>query len=404
MDTQRLHPTAWTALLLTGLYAAAAALCSIFVSVYFWINSHDFGIVCSHYLALFTVTPFTFVLAGWYSQARERLHVYRLGLVLHAVYYGTLLLLRERAPAYAAELGALQGVTWGIYWAGANTFNFDVTREGKREFYFGLLQAVNGVFRLLGPLIGGFIIAVSPGTLQGFHSLFAISLGLYALSFAVSFKMPPDREPRPFRLRRALLPGRDQRDWRLIMLASFTLAGNQSVFAFLPGLLMYMETGDELSVGAYASLQALVGIVVALVLGRMVVPRNRAKSMRLGAWLLLVAGVVLSIKLSVATLIVFGMLRAVAAPMFGIPHVSLRLDTIAKSAEDPAQRIEYICAWEVPMALGRIAMMLILMGMYAWLRESGLGLRLAVLILCSTRLLTYALLRQTTALRRGAGL
>ena len=74
MSQRNLHPKAWVALLLGGLYTAAEALCSIFVSVYFWVNSQDFGVVCRHYLTLFIVTPFVFLLAGWYSQARERLH------------------------------------------------------------------------------------------------------------------------------------------------------------------------------------------------------------------------------------------------------------------------------------------------------------------------------------------
>lgn len=386
-------------MLLTGLYAAAESLCSIFVSVYLWVNSHDFSVVCKHYLALYIVVPFVFLLAGWYSQARDRLHVYRLGLVLHAVYYAALLVLRDRSPEYAWQLGALLGVTWGVFWAGANTFNFDVTLPGKRESYLGLIHALTGVFRLLGPLFGSLLIFYAPEALQGYHRVFAVAIVLFATCFVVSFLMPSDSSPRPFRIRRALFPGKDQRDWRLVMTAAMSLAGTFSIFGFLLGLVMYMQTGEELSVGVFASAQAIVGIFVSLVISRLVAPGNRKKFLRWGTMLLVVAGALISFKLTTTTLIVFGLMRAVAGPLFGIPHAGLRLDTIAKCAEEPAQRIEYLCAWEVPLAFGRIIMMLTMMGLYGWLSSNELGLRITLFILCAIRIVTYLILAQTSALR-----
>ena len=106
MSERRLHSKAWIVLGLQALYHAAEGMCAIFVAVYLWINSHDFDVVCRHYLALYCVIPFVFILAGWYSQARDRLHVYRFGLLVHAVYYATLLTLRERAPEFAVPLWA----------------------------------------------------------------------------------------------------------------------------------------------------------------------------------------------------------------------------------------------------------------------------------------------------------
>jgi YQGE family putative transporter len=330
------------------------------------------------------------------------LHVYRLGLAFHALYYATLLVLRERSPDYAVHLGVMLGVTWGIFWAGANTFNFDVTSQGKREFYFGLLQAVNGVFRLISPLVGGLIIRFSSTILRGYHTVFALAILLYVACFALSFRMPPDNVRRRFRLRRALFPGKDQRDWRLIMLASMTTGGMFSIFAFLLGLLMYMETANELHVGAFASVQGLAGVMVALMLGRLIVPANRKRPMQWGVILLVAAGALIFFRLSVTTLVVFGLLRAMAGPLFGIPSFSLRLDTIARSAEEPAQRIEYLCAWEVPLAIGRVLMMLVIMGLYGWLSGNELGLRIALFVLCSMRAVTYLILSRTDALREGA--
>jgi YQGE family putative transporter len=400
MKDTRLTPKAWAVLLLYALFGAADSLCSIFVSVYLWINSLDFELVCRHYLTLYAVTPFVFILAGWYSAARDRLHMYRLGLALHVVYYATLLTLRERSPEYAAHLGALLGITWGVFYAGVNTLDFDVTRSGRREYYFGLVTSLDGAARLVAPIIGGLIIVQTPGTRLGYHLVFVLAIALYVTGFAVSFLLPKDNVRRPFRIWRALFPPRDQRDWRLLMIVSMTLAGSLNILTFLLALLMFMQTGSELSVGEFASFQALTSVLAAYLLGRAIVPGTRRAYMRWGVTLLVAGGTLVALRLDFTTLVLFGFLRGLSGPMFGIPHSGLRLDVISKTVEEPSQRIEYLSAWEVPLAVGRVIMMTTLMALTHWFGESDLGLRIAVFLMCAVRIATYFVVTQTSALRR----
>jgi MFS transporter, YQGE family, putative transporter len=403
MSRRELHPKAWVALLLSGLYHGSEALAQIFVSVYFFVNSLDFTLVCKHYLALYMVTPVVYLLASWYSAAYERLHVYRLGLVLHAGYYGALLILREESANYAVPLGILLGVTWGFFWAGQNTFNFDVTTEGRREYYLGWLQAIVGACRLVAPLLGGILIHVTRSytgqNLLGYQFVFGLVMLIYLVCFVVSFRMPRDPGRRPFKIKRALFPAREHRDWRLIMIASASLAGSFHIFAFLLALLLYMQTKDELSVGGFASVQALVGIIVAYSLRDVITPRNRGRFLLWGSILLMASGGILLFKLSAMTIVIFGLLRAVAAPLWSIPHFGVRLDVIARSVEIPAQRIEYLSAWEVPLAFGRIVMMLTLLGLYGWLEGNDWAIRLSLFLLCSLRIVTYLIIARTSVIR-----
>lgn len=399
MTEPRLLPKAWTLLILYALYGAADSLCSVFVSVYLWVNSGDFNVICRHYMVLYAVTPVVFILAGWYSAARDRLHMYRLGLLLNIVYYGCLLTLRERAPDYAAHLGALLGVTWGVFYAGVHTLDFDFTLQGKREYYFGLVSSIDGTARLLAPLLGGFIIAHAAQPGAGYHTVFSCAIFLYTVVFFVSFALPKETVRRPFRLRRALFPGKDQRDWRLIMMVSMTLAGSLQILSFLLALMIFMQTGSELHVGQFASFQSLTGVAFAYLIGRSIVPQSRKVYMRWGVIILVAGGAMVALKLTLATIIVFGFLRALSGPMFGIPHSSLRLDIIAKSVQEPHQRIEYVCAWEVPLAIGRILMMTSLLLLYNSFGENYLGLRLAVFLMCAVRILTYFLLTRTSPIR-----
>jgi len=399
----RLDRKAWVALTLNALYSAAEALCSVFVSVYLWINSQDFLTVCWYHVTIFFVTPFFFLLAGWYSQVRDRLHMYRLGLVLHAVFYATLLSLEKRSGDYPVALGALLGVTWGVYWAGANTFNYDVTTPGRREYYIGLVMAVSGAVSLLAPLLSGFIIRSASIPQHGYRMVFAIVLGLYVLSLALSFLIPRDNVRRPFRIARALFPRKDQRDWQLMMLASASMSGSFNIFPFVLGLLMYMRTGNELSVGGYASLQALAGVIVAFIVARVVTPRTRRPYMFWGLIVLVAAGCLMAFEVTATVLIVFGLLRSISGPLFGIPYGGLRYDVIAKCAQDPSQRIEYIAAWEVPLAIGRVIMMFVMMGIYYFLNGNEVALRIVLFVICAIRVLTYRFSTSTSVLREGEG-
>ena len=389
--SRRLHPHAWVVLALNALYNIADAMCSVFVGVYFYVNSRDFDTVCYHYLALYTVTPFVFVLAGWYSQARDRLHVFRLGLLLHAIYYAVLLVMRERSAEYPVVLGSLLGITWGLFWAGNNVFSFDVTTKEERDYYFGWLSAVTGAARMVAPLLSGVIIYFTPGVHLGYQVVFALAALFYLAAIVLSVRIPPDSTPRPFRLRRALFPGRDQWEWRRIMFASASLVGSINILSFLLGLIMYMQTSSEMNVGGYAAFQALTGILVSYAIGRYVVPATRNRSMFWSAVLILAAGILVTLQLNITTLILFGMLHAIAAPLFGVPHSSLRFDVIDRSAENPAQRIEYLCAWEVPLAMGRTAMMILLILLVQW--EAQVGLKIALFVMCAMRVVTYLLLR-----------
>jgi len=397
---RKLHPRAWVALALDALYWAAWELCALFVAVYFWVSSMDFQVVCRHYLALYIVTPIVFIIAGWLAQRYDRLWVYRAGVALHAVYFGTLLSLQEAAATYSVHLGVLLGITWGFFWAGNNTFSFDVTLAGGREKYFGLQQAISGGVRFVAPLLGGLIIHFAPQDLLGFQILFALACVIYIGALGVSMWMPHDRERRPFNFKRAMFPPKEMRDWRIILLASFTLAGTFNILMFLLGLLMFFETNDELSVGGFGSFQVVAHIIVASLMSSLMRPAMRRRAMLAGTVLLVLAGCVLLFRLDVWTLLLFGLLRSIAGPMFGISHFSLRIDVIANSVKEPWERIEYLAAWEVPLAIGRIIMMLLLMGLSEVFTEGSLGIRIAVFCLCAVRILTYLILSQAHTLKQ----
>ena len=408
---RQLHVSARIVLLLNALYHAAEGLCAVFVGVYLYRSSLDFQLVCWHYLVLYAVVPFVFIGAGWYAQRFDRVHVFRLGLLMHAAYYALILYLQEDAAEHAIALGALLGVTWGFFWAGNNVFTFDVASKDYRDYYFGWLSASTGFAQWLGPVIGGVIIGAAAmywgeetglfglATPLGYQIVFGCAVLIYLVSFVITFWVPPDNERRPFRPWRALFPGRDQRDWQLVMVASASMAGNFSIFNFLLGLIMFVQTDNEFTVGIYTGVQAVIGIVVSLAASRYIQPRNRKQVMLWSTLILMAGGALILFKLDVLTLVFFGLFRSAAMPLFTIPYSSVRFDVIDRSVRNPEERIEYICAWEVPLATGRIIMMTLMIALSGWLVDNDLGIRIALFCLCANRIISYAVMAQTSVMK-----
>ena len=386
---------AWLIIVLNALYSVADSLCSVFVSVYLYTQSQDINTVLIHYLMIYIVTPVVFSFAGWYAKSRDRTHVFRIGLALHALYYASLLYLQEDASHYAAHLGVMLGVTWGFFWAGNNTFQFDFSHQMRsREYFLGMVSTVNNGSRLFAPMLSGLLISFMPTKLAGYQTIFTVALMVYVVASLLSFRIPHSEKGKPFRLKHALFPPKEDRDWRIIMIASASLAGSFQIFHFLLAIIMYSLENSEAQVGIYVSLQGLVSITTAFLVGRFVVPKTRSSFIFWGVVALALAGIIISWKISMVTLILFGFLRSVSLPLVGIPHTGIRFEVMERTALTPDERIEYLCAWEVPLAVGRILMMGLLLLLYALFDE--MGLRIILLLLCLNRIVTYLLLRQVS--------
>lgn len=383
---------------INSLFTVAGSLSGVFVSIYLWQNS-DFATLCRFQIACFAVTPLFFILGGWYAQARDRLHVYRIGLILNAAFYALLLILREHAPHWDIYLGILTGATGGIFWSGANILSYDMTQAGSREYYIGLMSTITGAVGLVAPVLGGVIIEFAPEPHLGYQALFGGVVVLYAICIVLSFWLPKDNVQHPFRLRRALFPKKEQRDWRLTLWTALSIAGSFEILPLVLGLLMFMHTDSEIKLGGFTSFQSLVALAATYAIGNMAGPGNRLTFIFWGIVTFVLAGTLMLFPINMYVLCAFGLLRSIAQPLFGIPHSGLNYDIINNDEEEPSQRIEYICAWEIPLALGRVVVMTAMMYLYEWLRGNEDGLRLAIFLVCAVRVVSYYLIRKTSLIQ-----
>nr|P28754.1 RecName: Full=Uncharacterized protein in sodM 3'region; AltName: Full=ORFB [Geobacillus stearothermophilus]AAA22766.1 ORF B; putative [Geobacillus stearothermophilus]AAA22768.1 ORFB polypeptide [Geobacillus stearothermophilus] len=154
-----------------GFYALGVSLSNTFVNIYLWKQTGDFRDLALYNLAVVTMQPLTFIVAGRLAKQIDRILVLRLGVSCLAVFFVTVLLVGSRAHQYLLVLGALLGVGYGFYWLAFNVLTFEITEPETRDFFNGFFGVLTSSAGMIGPIAAGYIISSLHGA-KGYTFVF----------------------------------------------------------------------------------------------------------------------------------------------------------------------------------------------------------------------------------------
>lgn len=356
--------TRWLVLTFAG-STAASTIASIFVNLFVFVISGQLASLALFNGAYFFSLTFVFFLTGYLFRKSSPIIPYRWGLVMTAAFYGVLLLLHH-ASHYILWLGFLQGVSQGFFWFGANLLTFDTVAPAQRIRFYGISSAVGSISGVAGPLLGGALVALAPG-LKGYLVVFALALIVYAVTFAISFSVPagPALGNQPLRL--SLVLQRVMPLWKEAM-QTLMVRGTREAMTGLAGIyLIYIATQSALIVGVYSSVSAFMRMLGALAVSRWVTPPCRPRAMWMGVvGMTLGAGFLFLLKLGWGWIFVFAGLASFSMPWFTVPNEAIPLDVMDRDPEVTHHRVAFMLSREMSLNTGRIASMVVLMGLYLW--------------------------------------
>lgn len=338
-------------LLLRGLLTMGIGLSNIFVNIYLWRISKDIQILAVFNLLLFSVVPFTFVLAGWLARNYDRLWCMRIGVMIHAIFYLLVLLLQKETIHYVAILGMFKGLGVGFYHLAEHLLVFDLTRDENRDFFNGINGFIASMFGMVAPFISGVIIRKMPD-LAGYTVVFAISLGLFVVVEILSFFIHPRYCPGPYKLWEVLK--KPDSNWRRILGMIGAYGFRTGIFSFLTALLVFLARNNEFVLGSFSLLTEGLCLVSTFGLAYFVKPKKRAGFIHFSSLMLIVAIGGLIWRSDWFGVLLFGILTGLFDSFFDIPFESLSYKVIDNSAHDDDRRIEYIVARELPLNAGRV--------------------------------------------------
>lgn len=301
----------------------------------------------------------TFVAAGRLAKHVDRVIAIRLGVLIHAFFYLTVLLLGKLSVNYIVVLGLILGIGAGYFWLAFNVLYFEITNRDNRDIFNGMNGLLTSAGGILAPMISGWVITRMEDFI-GYRVIFTVSFVIFGIAVGVSLLLKRRSAHGGFQLKRILkMCGRKKTHWFWVNLAMIAQGVREGVFAFLIGLLVFVTTDNELVLGSFATVSSFVSLIAFFAVGRYMRKKWRNRFMLIGATLLGIVVLPFMFKENTVNLFILGVGAAMFYPMYMVPLTSKVFDVIGESQKTARLRVEYVVARELALNVGRVTSIII---------------------------------------------
>lgn len=154
------------------------------VAYFITLTNYDYKLISIYYIVSFISIIFTFLLLGKIIKSKKRIHIFRIGILLHLIYVLLLAFLKENIIDYYVLLGAFYGVAQGFFWGSGHTLiNKYVGKESDK--FISIQSIIGRIFKIFFPIIFGASIEL---TSFSYIARVVIIIGLIELIFSFFIK------------------------------------------------------------------------------------------------------------------------------------------------------------------------------------------------------------------------
>lgn len=311
----RLTGEAKLSLIIHAFFQLGASMAGMFLNIYLWRLTEDLTINAMFNVINFAVGPFIFALGGYIAKRFDRMLVYRLGIVLNAIFYLLVIIVGERVPDYYILFAILTGIAGGFYWVGYLILQYDVSTDQNRVRYLAINMITFNSAGLLGPFLAGTIIQRMDG-LQGYITIFIIAFIMFVLASVVSMRIKATiGEKRAYYLKYMGIVMKKNRTF-VKGLVAFTFLGLfQGIMLFLPNILLFQALGREDFVGYLTVLFSLIIVAMGFVISKFAKKDNTKLYVLLTTISITLAASLLLFGISLWTVITFMVVHSFSNPL-----------------------------------------------------------------------------------------
>ena len=342
-------------MLTIGLFTAASVLSDSFVNIYLWRLKSDYIPIAVYLLSCYATVPVIFYLCGYIGMRIDRVSLYITGIFFYVAFYSMVLLFKENITSQVILWGFVKGLAMGFFYFGYHVLTFDFTGTHNRDRFYATTTIISSSCAPLG-LLAGFII-IRLKNFHGYYIIFACSAVLFLAAAWLSLSMRSTPIKKAYKIEDLIFT--TDRRWLNSMLAFLFLSGKDTVSSFLIGILVYKSTGSEMSIGLYSLLISSAVIATSSVMSRFSRPETREKYVLAGAFIAVTVALLLIWRINFVTLLIFGLIGSIGDAFIRIPINAHTLDIISLDANANERKMEYIVARDVPIAVGRIVMIVV---------------------------------------------
>ncbi len=352
------HPKGMRVLLLTNLiYGLVGPIIELFIGAYIMRNSSDISLVVIFQLAVYTGIPLTFMINGFLLNKIKIAWLYSFGMLLSGISMFAMMTLQQLDTMGVFLAGLIMGLSYGFFWANRDFLALNTTKDGTRNYYYGIETFFYTMTGIVVPLAAGaFIGATDRNGWFGGHvntAYYILTAIVFIMSMFASVLVHRGEFQNPKRA--PFLFIKFDRIWNK-MLGLASLKGlAQGYIVTAPTMLILSLVGKEGSLGLIQGIAAAVSAILLYVLGRVTGPKHRLLIYGIGC-LLFVAGALFNAALySAFGVILFMMCLLFARPLLDIAYFPIQLKVIDYVAEkEKRNEFSYIFNHELGLYLGRL--------------------------------------------------
>jgi YQGE family putative transporter len=330
----------------------ASSISTIFINVYLYKLSGDIYEVALFNFVSYVVWIPSFLFAGWFSKKSDRKMGIVIGIFFQILFYLLILLLGESSSEWTVLLGATFGIGSGFFWLSVNVLSVDFTNQSNRKWFNGVNGMSAAFSQMTGPLAAGWIVEWF-NKFSGYYVIFSLSLCLFLLSIGLTSFLPGQKGDSSFQWS-SLISTYRSTEWRRLSYVFSTLAFRDGVLSFMIWIWIFLVTGSEGLLGNYAFLMTVLSVVTFYIVGRFGRETRNWRSVVLASFLFSLAISLLVFDVNYITLLIYGVAAGVCIPVFEVPFNTLSLNSISNFDQNGKLRVEMVVSREMALSFGRI--------------------------------------------------
>ncbi len=336
----------------------------IFINIYFWRISENIGILAMYNIIYYTTSTLFHLFACKIAKEKNRFLPIRIGLFFRLLFVFLFFLFQENIINHIFLIAVVGGVASGFYWATDNILRIDLTNGKNRLKSIVFIKISENIAQAIIPLIASFIIYGNNNDTSSYIYIFVVASFFTFVSFISSFFISDVKkfESKKFNLIKAGSGFVKNKNIRLFLFS--TLLDNSSVaLNILLGLLLFISTGTEISIGSYKFITFILAILVSYFFGKYIKRKHYGKILIYGGFLQFFVISILFFGQDFYLILLYGILSSLFS-FSDMPAQPIKLDTISGYAESQRElvdvRVEYIVLADIFNNIGKILGFIIL--------------------------------------------
>jgi MFS transporter, YQGE family, putative transporter len=352
------HPLSMRVLLLTNLiYGMVTPIIELFIGAYIMRNSEDISLVVIFQLAVYTGIPLTFMINGFLLNKLPISRLYSLGMILSGVSMTTMMMLDQLSTVGIFMAGLIMGLSYGFFWANRDFLALNTTKDGNRNYYYGIETFFYTITGIGIPLLaGGFIAATDKNGWFGGNvnmAYYIVTVFVFALSVFSSVLVHRGQFQNP--IRAPFLFFNFDKLWNKMLRLAALKGVAQGYIVTAPTMLVMTHVGKEGSLGLIQGVAAAVSAVLLYILGRRTTAKHRVAIYGIGCTLFVLGAALNAVLYSAMGVILFILCLLFARPLLDIAYFPIQLNVIDVVAEkEKRNTFAYIFNHELGLYVGRL--------------------------------------------------